>query len=209
MKSYPSIEHTVSHDIPVYVFDKLDGSNIRAEWTRKQKQFTKFGSRNVLLDENGNTELAKSIPLIREHYEKHMTDIFLKKGYQEAVCFFEFFGPSSFAGFHEPEEPKKVVLFDINVHKQGLIYPGEFVKLTRGLVEIPTILHMGKTGTELFQQVAESRLEGMTFEGVVCKSISPTKKGYPPFMYKYKSQAWLQRLKQFANGNTELENQLK
>ena len=75
MKSYPTIEHTVSHDIPVVVFDKLDGSNIRAEWNRKQKKFYKFGSRNVLLDETSSTnELSAAIPLIREKYEQEEED---------------------------------------------------------------------------------------------------------------------------------------
>lgn len=209
MKFYPTIEHTVSHDIPVVVFDKLDGSNIRAEWNRKQKKFYKFGSRNVLLDETSNTnELSAAIPLIREKYEQELTERFLKQQYQEAVCFFEFFGPNSFAGFHQPDDLKTVVLFDINVHKQGMLYPTDFIKLTKGL-EIPTIIHQGKFGVDLQQQVAEGTLEGMTFEGVVCKSVSPVKKGFPPWMFKYKNQAWLKKLKQFANGDEALENRLK
>jgi hypothetical protein len=208
MKTYQSIEHTVSHDIPVVVFDKLDGSNIRAEWNRKQKKFYKFGSRNVLLDENSNNELCPAISLIREKYEQDLNKIFLKQSFEEAVCFFEFFGPNSFAGYHQPDDLKTVVLFDINVHKQGILYPTEFVKLTKGL-EIPTIIHQGKFGVDLQKQVAEGTLEGMTFEGVVCKSISPVKKGYPPWMFKYKSQNWLTKLKQFANGDEALENRLK
>ncbi len=62
MKTYQSIEHTVSHDIPVIVFDKLDGSNIRAEWNRKQKKFYKFGEpeQNVIkgLKEEGERVLV-------------------------------------------------------------------------------------------------------------------------------------------------------
>ena len=91
------------------------------------------------------------------------------------------------------------MLFDINVHKQGILYPTEFVKLTKGL-EIPTIIHQGKFGVDL---------QRMTFEGVVCKSVSPVKKGFPPWMFKYKNQAWLKKLKQFANGDEALENRLK
>jgi hypothetical protein len=36
MKQYPSIDATVRRGILVYAFDKLDGSNIRAEWDRKK-----------------------------------------------------------------------------------------------------------------------------------------------------------------------------
>ena len=76
MKQYPSIDATVRRGILVYAFDKLDGSNIRAEWDRK-KGFTKFGSRNVLIDET-ESALGASIPLIKQKYEKDLTDIFKK-----------------------------------------------------------------------------------------------------------------------------------
>ena len=43
MKGYPSIPREVQHSLNVYAFDKLDGSQIRAEWTQKNG-FFKFGS---------------------------------------------------------------------------------------------------------------------------------------------------------------------
>lgn len=64
MKHYPTIPKTVIHDVDVHVFDKLDGSNIRAEWNPK-KGFYKFGSRKQLIDED--TFLGKSIDLIKAH----------------------------------------------------------------------------------------------------------------------------------------------
>ena len=33
MKTYPSITKDIRDDIHIYAFDKLDGNNIRAEWT--------------------------------------------------------------------------------------------------------------------------------------------------------------------------------
>ncbi len=61
MKTYPSIDgKIVGKD--VYAFDKLDGSNIRAEWTRKTKSFVKFGSRKRLLGEDqGKIAVAKDM----------------------------------------------------------------------------------------------------------------------------------------------------
>lgn len=49
MKQYPSINGQISYEFPVYVWDKLDGSNIRAEWSKKNG-FYKFGTRERLLD---------------------------------------------------------------------------------------------------------------------------------------------------------------
>ena len=43
MKQYPTIPKTIQ-SIDIIAFDKLDGSNIRAEWNPK-KGFYKFGSR--------------------------------------------------------------------------------------------------------------------------------------------------------------------
>ena len=50
MKSYRSIPfaNKIPENETFYVFDKLDGSNIRAEWNPK-KGFYKFGSRSQLL----------------------------------------------------------------------------------------------------------------------------------------------------------------
>jgi hypothetical protein len=37
MKEYPSIDREIRFGEPIYAFDKLDGSNIRAEWNKKRK----------------------------------------------------------------------------------------------------------------------------------------------------------------------------
>jgi len=38
VKTYPSIDAKIC-DGQYYVFDKLDGSNIRAEWSKKQQLY--------------------------------------------------------------------------------------------------------------------------------------------------------------------------
>lgn len=48
MKTYPSISTQVDFSLSYCVFDKLDGSNLRAEWSPK-RGFYKFGSRTQLL----------------------------------------------------------------------------------------------------------------------------------------------------------------
>lgn len=59
MKQYPSIDHVIRSG-KFYLFDKHDGSNIRAERSKKQS-FYKFGIRTRLLDPN-ELPFAKAVP---------------------------------------------------------------------------------------------------------------------------------------------------
>lgn len=65
MKQYPSISHDPVKGSPFYVFDKLDGSNMRVEWHPK-KGFWKFGSKTQLVDPKSSPLGAMSIPLMLE-----------------------------------------------------------------------------------------------------------------------------------------------
>ena len=69
MKEYPTISTKIV-DQPIYAFDKLDGSNIRAEWTKKQG-FYKFGKRHGLVDET-NLLLGDAKSLIQETYSEQL-----------------------------------------------------------------------------------------------------------------------------------------
>lgn len=206
MKQYPSIDATVRRGILVYAFDKLDGSNIRAEWDRK-KGFTKFGSRNVLIDET-ESALGASIPLIKQKYEKDLTDIFKKERFDKVTCFFEYFGPNSFAGYHLENDPKDVVLFDIDVFKNGLISPKEFFSLTDQKVETAKLLYVGNVTSDIEKEIRDGTLEGMTFEGVICKMI-PTRKFHGPTMFKIKNKAWYEKLHTKFENDPELYEKLK
>ena len=39
------------------------------------------------------------------------------------------FGKKSFAGQHEQDDPKDIVLFDVNPHKKGFISPKQFIDI--------------------------------------------------------------------------------
>lgn len=199
MKQYPSISREIV-DRPIIAWGKIDGSNIRAEWNKKYKGFVKFGSRKVLIDET-HEQLGKSINLIKTKYEKDLTDIFKKEQFEEVVCFFEFFGPSSFAGVHNQDEQHDVVLFDLDVYKKGLLPPREFMKLT-GRIDTVSVLYQGKPTQEFIKSVYESTLENMPLEGVVCKGL-PIKNGYPPLSFKIKSKKWLDMVKDKYKDNWE------
>jgi hypothetical protein len=202
MKTYPSIDREVTNQ-PIYAFDKIDGSNIRAEWTRK-KGFWKFGSRKRLVDESDEL-LGESKALILEKYADDLTKIFREQRWQKAVAFFEFHGPSSFAGLHSPEEEKTVTLFDVAGDKKGLLEPRNFLR-TFGDLDIAPLLYHGNANSEFVAEVKEGRLEGMTFEGVVCKGKA--RSPGLPLMFKVKNQAWIAKLRGHCRGDERLFNEL-
>lgn len=204
MKEYPTIEHSIRYGVPVYMFDKLDGSNIRAEWDRK-KGFWKFGKRHGLLD-HSNEHLLKAPELIKSKYEKDLNAVFLKERYQRAIAFFEFWGPNSFAGNHDKSDSHTVTLIDIAVDKKGILEPRDFLHLTEGL-DIATFIYRGPFNHEIEAEIKARTLVGMTFEGVVCKGSyeSPGR----PMMFKVKSEQWLQKLKNHCKGDEKLFNTLR
>lgn len=191
MKEYPSISKEIRTDINIYAFDKYDGSNIRGEWSKK-RGFYKFGSKTRLLGEDDKI-LGESIVLVRAKYQESLGEIFLRKKWDQVTCFFEFFGPNSFAGNHDLTEKHDVVLFDVNLYKRGLLNPAEFIDLF-GHLDIPQVLYYGKANSFLVEQIRTGTLSGMTFEGCVCKGRN-VKKTHIPIMFKIKNQAWLDKLK--------------
>lgn len=208
MKSYPSIPHKLNQEVDIVAFDKLDGSNIRAEWSPK-RGFYKFGTRKRIIDAS-DTHLGKAVTLIQEQYADDLPKIFMRqRWHQNVVCFFEFYGEHSFAGQHRRKDDHKVTLFDVSVYKQGFLSPNDFIKLFKDL-EIPEILYRGKANKSFIESVRKSTLEGMSLEGVVCKAPNPSKKKTgKPVMFKIKSEAWLEKLREHCAGNEDMFEMLK
>jgi hypothetical protein len=201
MKSYPSISTKIKQK-RVVAFDKLDGSNIRAEWSNKNG-FYKFGSRTRLIDEN-TPILGESINLIMENFADDLSAKFKNRHWTRAVAFFEFYGQNSFAGWHEPEE-HKVTLIDVNIYKSGMLEPEMFVDVF-GDLGIPKVLHHGMLTEELITETKKGTLDGMTFEGIVCKFKNKAKNVE---MFKVKNKWWLYRLKNKCDGNEALFRRLR
>jgi hypothetical protein len=201
MEQYPSIDKLI-RNTHIYAYDKLDGSNMRAEWTRKTG-FTKFGSRRQLIDTTAPV-LGEAVTLFNEKYAEDLDRIFRKQQYQKTTVFFEFYGQNSFAGFHE-DEKHDVTLFDVFLYKKGMMTPQEFNKLFSD-IDTAALLYQGNPSQEFLESVKNGTLEGMTFEGVVCKSGFDKRNRLASF--KVKNDAWLKRLKQKCGDDETLFTKL-
>lgn len=203
MKTYPSISKQIETGTPVFIFDKLDGSNIRAEWSKK-KGFYKFGTRKRLLDPN-ETPLGYATKLIEEKYSDKLSYAFKRERIEKAVCFFEFFGKNSFAGNHDENDIFDLTLIDISLYKKGIIPPKDFIDWAdRYYLQIPRILGYENITENLIEKIKNNTLDNMSFEGVVCKH----KKKKEVKMFKIKSNAWLEKLKNYCGEDTTLFEEL-
>ena len=202
MLEYPSINKNIV-DVPIYAFDKLDGSNIRVEWSRKNN-FTKFGSRKRLLSADENP-LGESIHIFNETLSDRLVEPLRKLRVERATLFMEFSGENSFAGFHE-DEKHSLTLFDVSLYKKGFMLPKEFMKTFGDVVPTPDLLYYGKPNSDFIEEVHNGSLDGMTFEGVVCKSQELVRN--KQIRFKVKNDAWLNKLKNKCDGDESMFEQL-
>jgi hypothetical protein len=203
MKAYPSISRATGmtfQEIPnAYVFDKLDGSNLRFEWTRKRKQWMKFGTRTRLFDAS-DWQFGRAIKIFAETLADPVAKIATDQRWESVIVFAEHWGPNSFAGCHhdaqnqplDPDDQMRVDLIDVAPHKQGLLGPAEYLKLFEGL---PIAKFLGRLNwTRGFvERVWSGDVEGITLEGVVGKAGHG--KTHDLVMAKAKTKAWVDRVK--------------
>ena len=195
MKSYPKIEHYNKgpFGLNCYAFYKYDGSNFRAEWSRKRGWY-KYGTRNVMVDKN-TPMFGDAIDIFLNKYGEDLDDVFRKK-YKRVdsfVVFGEFFGENSFAGKHIDEDKKDIILFDVNQFKRGFLPPNEFID-NFGHLDIPKIVYKGIYDEELVDRVKSNQLN--LKEGVICKGTIKTKsEGEIVWMTKIKTIEWINKVK--------------
>ena len=203
MKSYSTIEYYGDHwGLPIIAFDKMDGSNLRFEWSKKRGLY-KFGSRNVMIDEK-HEQFGRGVQIFREKYEDGLAKVFSTKAYRDVlsfVCYGEFIGKNSSFGQHDYENDKfDVVLFDIDRYKKGYIPPREFVD-DFGHLGIPDVVYTGNLNRELVARVKANEF-GLS-EGVICKGKTSTKAGKDSLYYcKIKTDEWFDRLR--AKGDSRM-----
>lgn len=208
MKAYRSITTKIDFSKPYYLFNKLDGSNLRAEWSPKQG-FYKFGSRTQLLTPDQAT-LWPFVDHFMERIAPELDKRFRAKKFERAIAYNEWCGSNSFAGSHpDPLETLTATVIDIDVYKKGLMVPDQFIEFTYGL-PVPDVLYKGRLTEETFQSVRNRTLsEKMSLEGVVGKGYEFDRSEGGPTMFKIKSNDWLNRLKVVCGGDEQMFNRLK
>lgn len=117
----------------------------------------------------------------------------IKYGAEKAIVFTEFLGKHSFAGQHIPDDPKELVLFDINIHKKGILGPEEFVSHF-GHLNIPEIVYRGIFTPEFINDIEEGNYP--VNEGVIAKGSA----GHKLWMAKIKTKAYKEKLKTVFSG---------
>ena len=204
MQSYPSIPTAAGYDrtLSYHVFDKRDGSNVRAEWTSK-KGLVKFGSRTQLLSAEQKV-LFPAIEIIRRH--EHDLDAALRQtGLAKATLFFEYEGPNSFAGSHTDDVALMGVrLLDVHAFGRGLMEPAWVRALGMDAhVPMAELLHVGRVDEQMLLDIRAGVFPGVTAEGVVAKGPFVRALGHP-VMFKHKTQAWFDRLRAHVGGDERL-----
>lgn len=194
MKPYPSIQSSKGQKFremdAAYVFDKLDGSNLRFEYSRKQG-WHKFGTRHRLFDHT-DSDFGLAIPLFLEFWQDKLNEVIKKNRWDHLIVFMEFWGKNSFAGKHDPQDPKTLTLFDACPNKKGLLGPKEFLDNFKHL-RIANFLGCFNWTRGFVDRIRTGQDEispKVTFEGVVGKSGN----GHKLVMAKAKTQVWVDKV---------------
>ncbi len=187
MKRYPAIPRTIkgrkrAHS--VHLFDKIDGSNLRFEWSR-ERGWHRFGSRHRLLDAS-HPILGEAMALFEMTLAEPVERTAREQGWPALVAFAEFHGPGSLAGQHDPAAAKRLTLFDVAPYRYGFVGPERFLELF-GDLDTPAYLGQRMWDDDLVATVRRGELAGVTFEGVVGKAGERHRR----IAVKAKTQAWV------------------
>ena len=182
-------------------FDKLDGTNLHWCWERdfgwhafgtRRDEFNltpdgiaAFGAAHAGLEEATPVffaTLAEPLDALLRDHPNYVNFTAVK-------AFTEFVGAKSFAGAHEPDDPKQTVLFDVWAEGYGIVSAPPFVA-DFGHLPTPRVVYTGKLTGTFLEAVREGKY-GVA-EGVVCKGGSG---GEYMWMVKVKTYAYLARLK--------------
>lgn len=208
MKQYPQIDHWNKGILGehVYAFDKYDGSNLRSTWNLKLSKktsftngFGKFGTRTQLThikDENWGL----GVKIFMDKYSEGLDKIFREdkdfRNAREVTVFFEYFGPNSFAGWHDINDKNNnkmdVILFDVDVFQKGLMIAKKFIEKFEHL-HIPPVIYEGNYNQKLIDDVRNNVYN--LNEGVVCKGYRKVKNNDIVWMSKIKTINWLEKVK--------------
>ena len=189
-------------------FEKYDGTNLHWDWHRDFGWHT-FGTRRdeFALVPIGVEQFAKVHAHLREAADIFQCGLAAEidgvlrtnaryEAVESATVFTEFVGPNSFAGLHKSEDPKQLILFDVQAEPFGIVGPEQFVADFAHL-QIARVVYRGKLTGKFCDDVRQGKY-GVN-EGVVCKGGE----GSGLWMVKIKTNAYLEKLKKAFAENWE------
>ncbi len=181
-------------------FEKYDGTNLHWDWDHEFGWVT-FGTRrdSFHLDTTGVAEFHAAHPglddapaLFQRDLAAPLETVLRARVFYDSTrisVFTEYVGPRSFAGMHVRDDPKRLVLFDVQT-AAGLLGPEQLV---RDFAELPVarVVYRGKLTGQFAEDVRRGKY-GVA-EGVVCKGGTG---GADVWMVKIKTNAYLAKLRQ-------------
>lgn len=197
MKQYPSIPNASFFRVRPFqasVFDKLDGQNIRAEYSRS-RGFHKFGSRTQLIDDT-HPDFAPAILHFRENLQDELERICRERKLQKMTVFAEWWGEHSLGGRHRMGDPLRLSVLDATCDNRGWVSPSDFRSTFEDRVATPAYLGEVLWDDAYVQRVLRGEVS-CTLEGVVGKNLQ----GPVLTLAKAKTSVWLERIKStYADG---------
>ena len=213
MKTYASIPKWKEDDFGKHVFGfyKIDGSNFRAEWSRKLSKrstlssgFSKFGTRREAIHKN--SPFFEGIKIFDEKFAIELEEIFRThkafRGVDRITVYGEFFGNNSFAGIHDWDVMHDIYLYDVFLYKKGFLPPADFLKIfPYSEFDICKCFYNGIFTEEVLKHVEDGDLTQWQYgpqstqdleEGIVFKGVEDGK----VFMFKVKTKEWLAKVKE-------------
>lgn len=200
MQEYPSIAKAFPPQGWLHTFDKLDGANLRFEYS-KQAGFYKFGSRTRLFDET-DIQLGGAVDLFRGGLERELLRIAMRGKWDRAVVFCEYWGPETIGGINSGAKASRLTPFDVWLPSTGLLEPKLFVKRFGSLG--PRYHGRINWTREFLEEVRTGKFD-CSFEGVVGKNVQRRKRRgkrgpklqqkYEWLGYKAKTQAWIDAIR--------------
>ena len=178
--TYPKILD--SRDAPLgqcIAFEKYDGTNLHWVW-EKELGWYAFGMRRNRydFDSQGIAEFCanhpgyeEAVPIFEREFLKPLLYLFVRNKFYDSnqiTVFTEFLGANSFAGLHHANDPKFLVLFDVQT-ASGMLSPEQFVEDFANL-NIARVVYRGKLTGKFADDVRTGKYD--VAEGVVCKGVN-------------------------------------
>jgi hypothetical protein len=205
--AYPKIPDSKNSPLEKCIaFEKYDGTNLHWVWEAELGWYA-FGTRRDRfdLDDRGMADfkiahpgLETAVEIFLQNFANALATIWRSDPYYqspEITIFTEYFGARSFAGTHQPDDPKQLVLFDVET-QLGMVEPARFVS-DFSSVNIARVIYSGKLTGKFIEDVRTGKYA--VTEGVVCKG----KNANGIWMVKVKTNAYMERLKQVFQADWE------